>query len=94
MTVSEFKNEIQNARSESIWIKTPSGNNYPISQESYIIAVGFDCDRHDDGEYVFVVHDSTTGDYKLDATNDVAKSAALHVFGSYPEGIVLEGEVY
>ena len=94
MTVSEFRNVIQNAESISIWIVTPRGIRHLICQETYEITVGFDRDRRDDGGYVFASRDSTTGDVKLQVTKDVAKSTALNVSDSYLEGIVLEGDVY
>lgn len=94
MTVHEFKELIQGATSYSVWIMASSGNNFPVKGETYAIVVDFDLNSCNDCDYLVAVYDKSTGNVVLRTTSDDAKSAALTVYDSYEDGIVLEGEVY
>ena len=94
MTILEFKELIQNSKSTSVWLMTPSGGNCSVDKDSHQIAIELDFDLCEDGDFIFATRDTKTGVIKLSATRDKAMSNALTFFDSYEDGIVLEGEIY
>lgn len=94
MTVSSLKDIIQESTSTSVWIMTPQGNNAQISEPSHKIAVDLDLDGAENSDYLIAIKDRATGNVCLRATKDKAKDESIDVFGSYPDGIVLEGNIY
>ena len=94
MTISDFKKIMQNTESTSVWLTTPSGNNFSVDKNSYQIAIDLDFAPHEGSEFIFATRDNKTEVIKLSATRDKSMSNALTFFGSYEDGIVLEGEIH
>ena len=94
MTLSDLKNLMQNSISSAVWIMTPNGNHAQISGSSYKIAVELDYDGAKDDDYLVAIKDRTSGNVCLRATKNKSMDKAVAIFGSYPDGIVLQGNIH